>query len=165
MLTTWNSWQDLYDIERQMTDLLRMGIGTWPVAQRTGDGGFWNPAVDVFTRQGDLVIRAELPGIDPERDVEISVEDGMLTLRGERKHESKVDGEGYSRFESSRGYFARHIPLPEGVKAAAIQAAYENGILEVVVPKAAELSAAKKIPISKGAGRKAISAKGTGKSK
>src|SRR5438128_6593129 len=105
MLTTWNPWQDLYDIERQMTDLLRMGIGTWPVAQRTGDGGFWNPAVDVFTRQGDLVIRAELPGIDPERDVEISVQDGMLTLRGERKHESKVDGEGYSRFESARGYF------------------------------------------------------------
>jgi HSP20 family protein len=165
MLTTWNPWQDLYDIERQMTDLLRTGIGTWPVARRTGDGGYWNPAVDVFTRQGDLVIRAELPGIDPEGDVEITVQDGMLTLRGDRQQESKMDDEGYSRFESWRGYFVRHVPLPEGVKADSIQAAYENGILEVIVPKAAELSAAKKIPISKGVGRRAISAKGTGKSK
>lgn len=165
MLTTWNPWQDLFDIERQMSELSRMAFGSWPVARRTGDGGYWNPAVDVFTRQGDLMIRAELPGIDPERDVDITVQDGMLTLRGERKNESKDDGDGYSRYESSRGYFARHVTLPDGVRADDIQASYENGILEVIVPRAAELSAARKVPISAGNRRKAISAKGTRKKK
>jgi HSP20 family protein len=60
----------------------------------------------------------------------------MLTMRGERKHESKVDDDNYYRFESSRGSFVRHIPLPKVVKADSIQATYENGVLEVVVPKA-----------------------------
>ncbi len=108
-------------------------------------------------------MRAELPGIDPEKDVEITVQDGVLSIRGERKQETKTDRENYYREETSCGAFARHIPLPEGVKPEAVKATYENGILEVVIPKAAELSAPKKIPVTSSGGRRALNTKGTKK--
>jgi HSP20 family protein len=160
MLARWNPWQDLFDIEREMSQLMR-GFGTSaPSAVRNGN---WAPAVDVFSRHGDLVVRAELPGIDPERDIDISVQDNVLSLRGERRHEERSNGDNFYRVETSYGSFQRHIPLPEGVSADDIQASYKDGILEVVVPKAAELSAPKKIPISVGSGRKALTTKGSRK--
>ena len=124
----------------------------------------WMPAVDVFTRDGDLVIRAELPGIDPENDVDITVQDGALRLRGERKHEHRTGGNGYSRFESSYGTFERTVLLPEGVETDDIRASYENGILEVVVPKVAELQQGKRIPIHVGTAHQALTTEGEKKS-
>jgi HSP20 family protein len=121
----------------------------------------WVPAVDVFHRGGDLVIRAELPGIDPENDVEITLRDGLLTIRGERRHEERTSENGMSRFESAFGSFERSVVLPQGVKEDDITAGYENGILEVVIPGVAELTGEKRIPVKAGSGRTAITTNAT----
>jgi HSP20 family protein len=165
MLARWNPWRELSDLEREMSDLTRrfFGSGLFTPATRLFNGGTWTPAVDVFAREGDLVVRAELPGVDPEKDIDISFQDGVLTIRGERKLEEKTERDDFYRVESSYGSFQRSIPLPDGVKAEDVRATYENGILEVVIPKAGELTSAKKIPIAVGSERKAISAEGTKK--
>lgn len=165
MLARWNPWQDVFDLQREMSELLRRDFagprGSTPWREGWGGSmGAWVPAVDVFSREGDLVVRAELPGINPEKDVDISVQDGVLTLRGERRHEQRSNGDSYFRVESSYGSFQRNILLPEGVKAEDIQASYQNGILEVVVPKAAELTSAKKVPITVGGDRQALTTEG-----
>lgn len=165
MLARWNPWQELSDLEREMSDLTRrfFGGGWFTPSIRRTDGGAWSPAVDVFTREGDLVVRAELPGVDPEKDIDISFQDGVLTIRGERRFEEKTERDNFYRFESTYGSFQRSIPLPEGVKAENVKATYENGILEVVMPKAGELSSVKKIPVTAGSGRKVVSAEGSKK--
>ena len=149
-LTRWAPFQGLFDMQRDM-DLLTRRLWGPGESRKT-----WVPAVDVFHREGDLVIRAELPGVDPEKDVEITLRDGLLTIRGERRHEERTSENGISRFESARGSFERSVVLPQGVKEDGITAAYENGILEVVVPGMAELTGEKRIPVQAGTGRTAI---------
>ena len=95
----------------------------------------WLPAVDVFDTQDAVVLKAELAGMKPD-DIQIEVEDDMLTIKGERKFEEKVDEELYYRVERRFGSFQRSLALPQGVKADQIEAAYDEGILTVTVPKA-----------------------------
>lgn len=161
MLTQWNPWQDLVNMQREMTDVFRRSFGAWPFADglRAGDLA-WSPPIEVFSRDGDLVVRAELPGIDPEKDVDISVEGGALSISGERRQESRENGDGYYRSEATYGAFRRRVPLPEGVKPEDVTASYDNGILEVVVPKAAELSAPQRFPVAVGAKQRALDAEG-----
>ena len=97
----------------------------------------WAPAVDVFERNGDLIVNAEIPGVEA-KDFDITVEDNMLKLRGERKHETEQEDEGYYRHERFHGTFERLVPLPTEVETEKINATYKNGVLEVVLPKAAE---------------------------
>ncbi|HEX2258117.1 MAG TPA: Hsp20/alpha crystallin family protein [Actinomycetota bacterium] len=139
---------ELAGLERRINHLTRRMLGEgW---QEEGAGGQLFTPVDVFTRGNDLVVRAEMPGIDPQKDVDVSVHKGMLTIRGERRQEDVQEGEQYYRMERSYGSFERTIALPESVNEADIQATYENGILEVIVPKAAEISSAKKVPVQVG---------------
>ena len=162
MLTRWNPWRDLFTLEKEMSDLTSRAFGSgWftPVARGT-NGGAWTPVVDVFSRDGNLVVRAELPGIDPEKDVDITIQDGVLYIRGERRHEDRTERDNYYRFESSYGSFQRAVALPQGVKEEDIQASYQNGILEVVVPHGAQLPEAKRIPVTTGERRRALTAKG-----
>ena len=112
-----------------MDVLMRRLTRSWADASNFGSRRAWVTAVDVFTRDGDLIVRAELPGIDPEKDAEISVQDGVLTIRGERRHEDRSQGNGVYRVESSYGAFERTVPLPRDVKEEDIHASYENGIL------------------------------------
>lgn len=123
----------------------------------------WAPAVDVFARDNDLVVRAELPGVDPEKDVEITVENGALRIRGERKSEHREERENYFHMETSYGSFERTIPLPEGVNTDEIKAVHKQGILEVVVPGAAQAPAPKKIAVQleQGNGQQTIEAQST----
>ncbi len=104
--------------------------------------------VDEFRENGALVIKAELPGIDPEKDVELSVSDGLLHIEAERREEEKTEEKGYVRQELRYGSFARTLPLPEGVSEADIMASYKDGILEIRVPAPAPKPATK-VPISK----------------
>ena len=152
-LTRWTPWQGLFDIPREMDLLTKRFFGSqdWPTIRKG-----WVPAVDVFHRDKDLVIRAELPGVDPEKDVEISLDQNVLTIRGERRYEERSGSNGGSRFESGYGSFSRSILLPDGVKEGDIQASYENGILEVVVPGVLELTEPKRIPIEVTSGAKAL---------
>ncbi len=103
------------------------------------------------TVEGDqLVVRAELPGIDPDNDVEISVQDRTLHIRAERRQETKEEAKGHYRSEFRYGSFARRIPLPEGVAEDQVTASYKDGILEVLVPLLGQKPAAtKKIQIQR----------------
>jgi HSP20 family protein len=158
LATRWNPWQDLLEVERQLGALTRSFSGT----QRTRNGATaMIPALDTFTRGDDLVVRAELPGVDPDKDIEVSLQDNVLTLRGERRREDRAEEGDYFRFESSYGSFQRDIPLPEGVKADEIKASYDRGILEIVVPNAVSASTRKKIEISSGDERRELNTAST----
>jgi HSP20 family protein len=107
--------------------------------------------VDQF-RDGDTeVIRAEIPGIDPDNDVELTVSDGVLRIKAERRVEEKTEEKGYTRRELRYGSFTRTLPLPEGADESSITATYQDGILEVrvPVPKRPPEAEKKKITISK----------------
>jgi len=92
------------------------------------------PRVDVFERNGDLVVKAELPGIKKE-DVDLEIESGDLILRAERREEREVKDENWYRMERSYGQLYRRLPLPEGVQTDQIRAALTDGVLEVTIPK------------------------------
>ena len=104
--------------------------------------------VDEFHEDGVLVIRAELPGIDPDKDVELSFVDGMLHVKAERHEEEHREGTGYVRQEMRYGAFTRDLPLPAGVTEGDVKATYKDGILEIRVPAPVAV-AATKIPIAK----------------
>jgi len=104
--------------------------------------------VEEFRDNGTLVIRADLPGIDPEKDVELSVSDGMLHIHAERREEDKKEDKGYLRRELRYGSLSRTLPLPEGVTESDITASYKAGMLEIRVPEPRQPEA-KKIPISR----------------
>ena len=106
--------------------------------------------VEEFQEDGTLVVRAEMPGIDPDEDVEITVSDGMLHLKAERTEETKTeDTKGY-RTEFRYGSFSRSVRLPAGATEEDIAASYQDGILEVRIPISSEQASARKIPIGRG---------------
>ena len=107
--------------------------------------------VEEYREDGTLVIRADLPGVDPDKDVELSVSDGMLNIHAERREEEKRDDKGYVRQELRYGALSRSLPLPEGVTGDEIAAAYKDGVLEVRIPepKGAAAKKAMKIAITK----------------
>lgn len=109
-------------------------------------------AVEEFTEDGTLVVKAELPGIDPDKDVEITIADGLLNISAERSEEEETSGRHFRRREFRYGSFARSVPIPEGVSQDAIHASYKDGILEVRVPLPAEkkTETATRVPVSRG---------------
>jgi HSP20 family protein len=159
-LVRWNPWVGLFGLQRDFDLLARRLLGDGPVSSGLAEGGTWTPRWTVFHRGDDLVVRAEVPGIDPEKDVEIALHDGMLTIRGERRHEERSSTNGGERFESATGSFSRSVALPEGVTEEDIQARYEDGILEVLVPGAARPSEARRIPIEVGGCGRTLTARG-----
>jgi HSP20 family protein len=120
----------------------------WPLFAGRGWTGAGMIPVDEYQEEGALIVRAELPGIDPETDVELTVSDHALHIRAERKEEEEVKEKGYLRHEVRCGSFSRTLPLPEGVTEADITANYKDGILEIRIPTP-KVEAAKKIPIAK----------------
>ena len=107
--------------------------------------GEWIPSVDVSETEKEVIVQAEIPGIDV-KDIDISVNGNRLTLQGERKHEEEKKGEHYHRIERAYGTFARAIELPVEVDSTNVEATYKDGILKVNLPKTKE-SATKKIEV------------------
>jgi HSP20 family protein len=97
----------------------------------------WAPAVDIYETDHDVVLKAELPGVDP-KDVEIRVEDGTLYLKGQRKFEIEVKEENYHRVERSYGSFTRSFALPSSVNSEKAKAEYKDGLLTLTLPKREE---------------------------
>jgi HSP20 family protein len=134
-------YDEIGDLERRMDDLMRSLFGptirlSRPVLPLFAAKPFV-PVTDVFVRDEDLVIRVELPGIDPE-DLKVTIENGSLVIRGERKHDEEAKEGAYYRLEASYGAFERFIPLPEGFEEPEIEAIYTDGVLEVIVPALAK---------------------------
>lgn len=109
----------------------------------------WTPAVEVMQREGNLVVRAELPGLKPE-DVKLQITDDAIVLEGERRDEREEDKGGLHVTERRYGRFYRAIPLPDGAKTDDARARFENGVLEVTVPTEQPKSKRREIPIEGG---------------
>ena len=128
-------FQDMWSLPEEFERLF------WGLSRASGDEGEttaeWSPKVDVYEDQEALRIHAELPGLKKD-DVKISVRDGMLTLRGERKFENEDKKDNYYRLERSYGSFLRSFTLPNTVDADKIHAAMKDGVLELTIPKKPE---------------------------
>lgn len=117
--------------------------------------GAWSPSVDIFEDKECLIVEAELPGMTRD-DFELTIENNVLTLKGERKFEKKTEGDNYHRIERSYGSFTRQFTLPQTVTADGATADFDNGVLRVALPKREETKA-RKIEIT-GSDAKAIEA-------
>lgn len=131
-IVRWDPFGEMTRMQRDMDRIFsRMGQG------QGGGGGemAWMPKIDVKRAGDDVVVRAELPGMRPE-DVDVELQDNILTISGERKQEEQRENEGWLIQESNYGSFERSLSIPEGVDAGAISANFDNGVLEVRVPQA-----------------------------
>jgi HSP20 family protein len=106
----------------------------------------WVPSVDVLEKDGNLILRAELPGLT-EKQIDLKVEGNTLTLKGERKMENEENKNNYHRIESYYGSFARSFQLPETVNIDKINAEYKNGVLTITIPQKPEVKP-REIPVS-----------------
>jgi HSP20 family protein len=132
-------FRELARLEREMEDMFGR-LPAWPWSERG-----WTFAVDMIEHDDEIVLRADLPGLD-EKDIEVTVQDGTLTIRGERKEEKEEKKEDYYYSERSYGAFSRTLPLPATVEADKVKATFKKGVLDVHLPKAKEAKG-KKIEI------------------
>ncbi|HEX5636108.1 MAG TPA: Hsp20/alpha crystallin family protein [Gammaproteobacteria bacterium] len=95
----------------------------------------WSPAVDIKEEPNRFLITVDVPGVDPDK-IEVHMENGMLSIKGERESEKKTEREGYKRIEREHGVFYRRFTMPDGVNASAIEANSKNGVLTISIPKA-----------------------------
>ena len=144
-----------YDLHSEMNRMfdevlggLTRGGSGW---QQGVQGTEWTPTIDVFERDGNLVVRAELPGVKQE-DVDITVHDRVLTVSGQREEEREQERGGYYVKERRHGAFRRSVMLPQGVDEDNIRARYEDGVLEVTVEGAAAVREPRRIQIEGQAG-------------
>ena len=133
----WDPYRDMVTLREKMNRMFEDVF-----SQRSEEGkemvtSNWAPAVDIFETEKELVLSAEIPGID-EKDIEIKVEDNTLSLKGERKFEKETQEENYHRIERSYGSFYRAFTLPNSIDPEKIQATHENGVLKITMPKREE---------------------------
>ena len=152
-MTRWDPFQDLlsaHDEMAQMSPMLAHALGLH--AQRQGNGRTtttaWAPALDISERKDAYLVTVELPGLKPE-DLDLTLEDGLLTIQGERQFTSESSEQQFHRVERRYGAFRRSITLPAQVMAEGIQASFEDGVLQMVLPKAEE-STPKRIQVRSG---------------
>jgi HSP20 family protein len=151
-LIRWEPVRELGTIQNEMNRLFNTFFDT-PATAGTANGGAvrrWIPAMDLVETGEDFVLRADLPGLS-ESDVNIELEDNVLTISGERKSEHEERKEGVHRVERASGTFTRSLTLPEGVNPEAIKASFDRGVLEVRIPKP-EQRKPRKVEISVGSG-------------
>jgi HSP20 family protein len=122
---------------REMAREMEEAFGRFFPAWSEERGQAWTPAVDMVDEKDEIVVKADLPGLD-QKDIEVTVQDGTLMIRGERKEEKEEKKEGYYYAERSYGAFVRSLALPKGVDAEKVKATFSKGVLEVRLPKAKE---------------------------
>ena len=129
----WDPFRDLSMLQDRMNRLFDDAGRTWrndePAATTS-----WSPAVDIFETEGEIVVKAELPGMD-RKDITLHLENNVLTLKGERRFEKDTKDENYHRIERSYGVFSRSFSIPATVDEEKIRADYKDGVLNIVLPK------------------------------
>ena len=151
-LIRWEPARELNTLQNEMNRLFNTFVDT-PLPNGGAAGQRrWLPAMDLAETENDFVLRADLPGVS-EEDVNIELEDSVLTISGQRKSEHEEHKEGFHRVERGYGSFTRSLTLPEGVNAEAIKASFDRGVLEVRIPKPEERKP-RKVAISVGSGEK-----------
>jgi HSP20 family protein len=138
-LVCFDPFRDLSSLQERIDRLFGDTLGRMrsPLAGEALEGSPWSPAVDIVETDNEIVLKADLPGVEP-KDVDIQVQDGTLTLRGERKFESDVKEDNFRRIERVYGGFVRSFALPQTVDPESVAAEYRNGVLEVKLPKRPE---------------------------
>jgi HSP20 family protein len=144
-IVRWRPFRDMMSIQDEMNKLFDDFLGR-PLMRTEWSEGVWNPSVDISETKDNVVIKAEMPGLNKE-DFKISMQDNMLTLIGEKKQEKKEKETNYHRVERSYGAFSRSFALPTSVKSDKIKATYKDGVLSITLPKTEEVKP-KEIPIS-----------------
>ena len=140
-LTTWKPFRELApfrefervrrEMDRLWDSFLEGGL------RKRGEEGEWLPSLDVAETKNELVVKAEVPGMDP-KDIDISLSDGVLTIKGEKKREKEEKEADYHVVERSYGSFLRSVQLPKEVQSDKISASYKNGILRITLSKSEE---------------------------
>ena len=142
-VTPWRPFMDLTrwerDMDRMMEDFFGRRIRPWWPERwsRTNELEVRSPAVDLYEEKDDVVVKAELPGMDKD-DIEVNLTDNALTIKGEKKKEEEIKDENYYHSERTYGAFVRTLQLPKDVHVDKVKASFKNGILEVRIPKTEE---------------------------
>ncbi len=140
-LTVWRPFRELTpfrDFERMRSEMDRLWNSFFERGPLRGEeGAEWLPSLDVAETKNEIVVKAEVPGLEP-KDIDISLSEGLLTIKGEKKQEREEKEENYHLVERSYGSFTRSIRLPKEVQSDKINASYKNGVLKVVLPKSEE---------------------------
>ncbi|NIN01155.1 MAG: Hsp20 family protein [candidate division Zixibacteria bacterium] len=134
-MTPWKPFRELANLREEMDKMWSRFFGEWPSLEPFR--GEWAPSLDVSETKDSIVVNAEVPGIDP-KDIDISLTNDVLTIKGEKKHEQEEKEENYHRIERSYGSFSRSTRLPREVQSDKIKASYKNGVLKITLPKSEE---------------------------
>jgi HSP20 family protein len=134
-LTPWKPFREMTTLRDEMDKLWNRFFEGWQGMEPLR--GEWAPSLDVSETKNNMVVKAELPGMDP-KDVDISYANGLLTIRGDKKQEKEEKDENYHSIERSYGSFSRSIRVPHEVESEKIKADYKNGVLRITLPKSEE---------------------------
>ena len=145
-LVTYNPWRVLNELHSDMDRLMSRGLSGANEEQAGEVTSRWMPSVDIKEEEGRFVLYADIPGVNP-KDIEVTMEKGVLDIKGERKVEKKEEGKHFTRQERAHGIFYRRFALPDSADPDKVEAHGKNGVLEIVVPKREE-SQPRRIPIA-----------------
>ena len=129
----WNPFSEMSLLQNQMNRLFDSALHGWP--EDANGTTHWSPAADIYETADEFVVTLDLPGVDPKM-VDLSVENNVLTIRGQRQFDEKQSKDSFHRIERSYGAFARSFTLSTFVDADKIRASYKNGVLNITLPKA-----------------------------
>ncbi len=130
----WDPWRDLLSLPDELGRFFGRTSGEWERFAR----GVWSPAVDMYESDKEIVVKAELPGLTA-KDIDITVDEDMLTIKGERKFFKEAKEENYYRLERRYGTFERAVPLPASIQKNKAKATFKEGVLEIRMPTAKEV--------------------------
>jgi HSP20 family protein len=138
--------EEVVELGSPVSEFFRTLTGPWPfrpLLALTSSRHFIPPA-DVFARNGSLVVKIDLPGVEP-KDIHVKLDEGELAVTGERKADKEIKEDGYYRKESTYGFFERHMSVPKGIKESEINAEYADGVLEISMPRAPKVDGMPKV--------------------
>lgn len=131
-------WEPFSELRRMRDDMDRLFQTLWQAPMQIAEApSMAMPAIDVFERDNNIVVKAELPGLNKD-DIEITAVDDSITVRGEFKQEQQVNEQGYVRRERRAGRFLRTIPMPAAIQPDQVKATFKDGVLEITAPKSAQ---------------------------
>jgi len=132
-IVRWDPFRDLNMLQDRMNRLFDDAGRPWRTDEPAATTS-WSPSVDIFETEGEIVVKAELPGMD-RKDIQLNLENNVLSLRGERKFQKETKDDNYHRIERSYGVFSRAFSIPATVDEERIRADYKDGVLKIVLPK------------------------------
>jgi HSP20 family protein len=129
----WDPFKDLNLLQERMNHLFEEANRGWRAGEPSATTA-WSPAVDIYETDSEIIVKAEIPGVD-KKDIELSLEENVLTLKGERQFEKETKDENYHRIERAYGSFSRSFSIPAVVDEKKIEADYKEGVLTIRLPK------------------------------